>query len=128
MAVLEQENREKSPSLAGVPSWKWVAVAGALAGCRGEEQSRTGIFSGLRRKILDVNWISSEPCAFVGPSHECTASVTPRIWVLGRDTDFVQLNSSTFRWTVKACGGGSRLVGERQSAACCCCPLPATAC
>ncbi|GKU90902.1 hypothetical protein SLEP1_g4846 [Rubroshorea leprosula] len=29
--------------------------------------------------------ISSEPCAFVGPSHECTASIAPRIWVLGHD-------------------------------------------
>ncbi|GKU89628.1 hypothetical protein SLEP1_g3742 [Rubroshorea leprosula] len=27
--------------------------------------------------------ISSEPCAFVGPSHECTASVASRNWVLG---------------------------------------------
>ncbi|GKV44632.1 hypothetical protein SLEP1_g51794 [Rubroshorea leprosula] len=35
--------------------------------------------------VSDVNCISSEPCAFVGPSHECTAFVTPRIWVLGRD-------------------------------------------
>ncbi|GKV34814.1 hypothetical protein SLEP1_g43156 [Rubroshorea leprosula] len=25
------------------------------------------------------------------PSHECTASVTPRIRVLGRDRDFVEL-------------------------------------
>ncbi|GKV24421.1 hypothetical protein SLEP1_g34035 [Rubroshorea leprosula] len=30
--------------------------------------------------------MSCEPCAFVGPSHECTASVAPRIRVLGRDT------------------------------------------
>ncbi|GKV47428.1 hypothetical protein SLEP1_g54332 [Rubroshorea leprosula] len=29
--------------------------------------------------------ISSEPCAFVGLFHECTASAMPRIWVLGRD-------------------------------------------
>ncbi|GKV23690.1 hypothetical protein SLEP1_g33392 [Rubroshorea leprosula] len=33
--------------------------------------------------LSDVNWISSESCAFVGPTHECTASVAPRIWVLG---------------------------------------------
>ncbi|GKV53632.1 hypothetical protein SLEP1_g60150, partial [Rubroshorea leprosula] len=39
------------------------------------------------------------------------------------ETDFVQLNCSTFGWTVKACGGGSRLVGERRSAACYCCLL-----
>ncbi|GKV26667.1 hypothetical protein SLEP1_g35925 [Rubroshorea leprosula] len=37
--------------------------------------------------VLDVNWISSEPCAFVEPTHECTASVAPRIRVLGRDTE-----------------------------------------
>ncbi|GKV51481.1 hypothetical protein SLEP1_g58132 [Rubroshorea leprosula] len=32
--------------------------------------------------------ISSEPCAFVGPSHQCTASVAPQIWVLGRDREY----------------------------------------
>ncbi|GKV43072.1 hypothetical protein SLEP1_g50412 [Rubroshorea leprosula] len=32
-----------------------------------------------------MNWISSEPCAFVGPIHECTASVVSRIRVLGCD-------------------------------------------
>ncbi|GKV51462.1 hypothetical protein SLEP1_g58117 [Rubroshorea leprosula] len=36
--------------------------------------------------VSDVNWISSEPCAFVGPVHECTVFVMPRIRVLGRDT------------------------------------------
>ncbi|GKV11568.1 hypothetical protein SLEP1_g22816 [Rubroshorea leprosula] len=36
-----------------------------------------------------MNLISSEFCAFVGPSHECTASVASRIWVLGRDSDNV---------------------------------------
>ncbi|GKV32504.1 hypothetical protein SLEP1_g41103 [Rubroshorea leprosula] len=35
--------------------------------------------------VSDYGMISFEPCAFVGPSHECTASVAPRIWVLGRD-------------------------------------------
>ncbi|GKU99750.1 hypothetical protein SLEP1_g12549 [Rubroshorea leprosula] len=35
--------------------------------------------------VSDCGMISSEPCAFVGPSHECTASVAPRIRVLGRD-------------------------------------------
>ncbi|GKV15595.1 hypothetical protein SLEP1_g26372 [Rubroshorea leprosula] len=29
--------------------------------------------------------ISSEPCAFVGPSHECTVFVAPQIQVLGCD-------------------------------------------
>ncbi|GKV15786.1 hypothetical protein SLEP1_g26537 [Rubroshorea leprosula] len=36
-------------------------------------------------RIELVIWISSEPCAFLGPSHKCTAFVTPQIWVLGRD-------------------------------------------
>ncbi|GKV46908.1 hypothetical protein SLEP1_g53867 [Rubroshorea leprosula] len=31
--------------------------------------------------------ISSEPCAFVGPFHECTVSVASRNRVLGRDND-----------------------------------------
>ncbi|GKU96578.1 hypothetical protein SLEP1_g9802 [Rubroshorea leprosula] len=35
--------------------------------------------------LSDVNWISFESCAFVGPVHECTASVVPRIRVLGCD-------------------------------------------
>ncbi|GKV47154.1 hypothetical protein SLEP1_g54074 [Rubroshorea leprosula] len=35
--------------------------------------------------VSDYDMISSEPYAFVGPSHECTASVAPRIRVLGRD-------------------------------------------
>ncbi|GKV36674.1 hypothetical protein SLEP1_g44780 [Rubroshorea leprosula] len=26
--------------------------------------------------VSDVNWTSSEPCTFVGPSHECTVSAT----------------------------------------------------
>ncbi|GKV00632.1 hypothetical protein SLEP1_g13297 [Rubroshorea leprosula] len=34
--------------------------------------------------------ISFEPCTFVGPSHECTASVAPRILVLGCDTKITQ--------------------------------------
>ncbi|GKV43133.1 hypothetical protein SLEP1_g50466 [Rubroshorea leprosula] len=29
--------------------------------------------------------ISSKPCAFVGPSHKCTASATSQIWVLRHD-------------------------------------------
>ncbi|GKV50372.1 hypothetical protein SLEP1_g57079 [Rubroshorea leprosula] len=37
--------------------------------------------------VSDYDMISSEPCAFVGSSHECTASVAPQIWVLGRDTN-----------------------------------------
>ncbi|GKV36380.1 hypothetical protein SLEP1_g44521 [Rubroshorea leprosula] len=36
-------------------------------------------------RIEFVIWISFEPCAFVGPSHECKASIAPRIRVLGRD-------------------------------------------
>ncbi|GKV13720.1 hypothetical protein SLEP1_g24706 [Rubroshorea leprosula] len=56
VAVLEQENREKSPSFAGVPDRKWVAVAGALAGCRGgteqiwDFQQRGGGFLGSRTR------------------------------------------------------------------------------
>ncbi|GKV32402.1 hypothetical protein SLEP1_g41011 [Rubroshorea leprosula] len=26
--------------------------------------------------VSDVNWISFELCAFMGPSHKCTASIT----------------------------------------------------
>ncbi|GKU99771.1 hypothetical protein SLEP1_g12567 [Rubroshorea leprosula] len=43
---------------------------------------------GKPREILmvsDCGMLSSEPCAFVGPSHEWMAFVAPRIWVLGRD-------------------------------------------
>ncbi|GKV16175.1 hypothetical protein SLEP1_g26857 [Rubroshorea leprosula] len=36
-------------------------------------------------RIEFVIWISFELCAFVEPFRECTAFVTPRIWVLGRD-------------------------------------------
>ncbi|GKV41226.1 hypothetical protein SLEP1_g48792 [Rubroshorea leprosula] len=35
--------------------------------------------------VSEYSMISSEPCAFVGPSHECTASVASQNWVLGRD-------------------------------------------
>ncbi|GKU93016.1 hypothetical protein SLEP1_g6656 [Rubroshorea leprosula] len=35
--------------------------------------------------VLDCSVISSEPCAFVDSSHECTASVALGIWVLGRE-------------------------------------------
>ncbi|GKV10965.1 hypothetical protein SLEP1_g22260 [Rubroshorea leprosula] len=31
--------------------------------------------------------ISFEFCAFVGSSHKCMASIIPRIWVLGRDSN-----------------------------------------
>ncbi|GKV21356.1 hypothetical protein SLEP1_g31342 [Rubroshorea leprosula] len=27
-------------------------------------------------ELLSMNLVSSEPCAFVGPSHKCTASAT----------------------------------------------------
>ncbi|GKV48993.1 hypothetical protein SLEP1_g55767 [Rubroshorea leprosula] len=37
--------------------------------------------------VSDCGMISFEPCAFMGSSHECTAFVTPRIQVLGRDSD-----------------------------------------
>ncbi|GKU99811.1 hypothetical protein SLEP1_g12601 [Rubroshorea leprosula] len=33
-----------------------------------------------------MNLVSSEPCAFVGSPHKCTASATSPDWVLGRDT------------------------------------------
>ncbi|GKV25044.1 hypothetical protein SLEP1_g34553 [Rubroshorea leprosula] len=36
--------------------------------------------------VSDYDMISSEPCAFVGPSYECMVSVAPRIRVLGRDS------------------------------------------
>ncbi|GKV07232.1 hypothetical protein SLEP1_g19031 [Rubroshorea leprosula] len=35
--------------------------------------------------VSEFSVISSKPCAFVGLSHECTASVASRNWVLGRD-------------------------------------------
>ncbi|GKU99772.1 hypothetical protein SLEP1_g12567 [Rubroshorea leprosula] len=43
------------------------------------------LHSGFACWIYDCGMLSSEPCAFVGPSHEWMAFVAPRIWVLGRD-------------------------------------------
>ncbi|GKV34034.1 hypothetical protein SLEP1_g42459 [Rubroshorea leprosula] len=46
--------------------------------------------------------ISSEPCAFVGPSHECTASVASRNWVLGRDSGYTsEIASLASSWIGK---------------------------
>ncbi|GKV15509.1 hypothetical protein SLEP1_g26296 [Rubroshorea leprosula] len=34
----------------------------------------------LKYELLSKNSIGLEPCAFVGPAHECTASVSLLVW------------------------------------------------